>query len=108
MTKDLGMETQPREGVVKEKKFPHSMKPSHRLVYGEFWSLRGQHNQERKKENPQNTHLTSNTSREGEVAQMLTSNISELGVGRQARAALLVLRVRLRPDCPEDNLRELM
>ena len=52
VTKDLGMETQPREGVVKEKKFPHSMKPSHRLVYGEFWSLRGQHNQERKKRKP--------------------------------------------------------
>ena len=63
---------------------------------------------EKKKENSQNTHLTANTSREGEVAQMLTSNISELGVGRQAWAASSVLRVRIRPDCPEDNLRELM
>ena len=63
---------------------------------------------EKKKENPQNTHLTANTSREGEVAQMLASNISELGLGREARAASSVLRARIRPDCPEDNLKELM
>ena len=75
---------------------------------GSFGVSEGNITRREKKENPQNTHLTSNTSREGEVAQMLTSNISELGVGRQARAALFVLRVRLRPDCPEDNLRELL
>ena len=28
--KELGMETRPGEGVVKEEKFPHSRKPSHR------------------------------------------------------------------------------
>ena len=39
-TKDLGMETLPGEGVMKEK-FPHSRKPSHRHVCGEFWNLRG-------------------------------------------------------------------
>ena len=29
---------------MKEEKFPHSRKSSHRRVFGEFWNLRGQHN----------------------------------------------------------------
>ena len=43
------METHPGEGVMKEEKFPNSRKPSHRHVCGEFWNLKGQHNQEEKK-----------------------------------------------------------
>ena len=35
-----GVETHPREGVIKEK-FPHSRKPSHRWVFREFWNLTG-------------------------------------------------------------------
>ena len=46
-TKELEMETQSGEGVVKEKKFPKSRKPSHRQVCGDFCNLRGQHNPER-------------------------------------------------------------
>ena len=47
------METHPGEGVMKEEKFPNSRKPSHRHVCGEFWNLKGQHNQEeKKKKNP--------------------------------------------------------
>ena len=42
------METHPGEGVMKEEKLPNSRKPCHRWVYGKFWNLRGQHNQERK------------------------------------------------------------
>ena len=45
------METCPRQGVVKEEKFPNTRKPSYRQVCGEFWNLRGQHNQEGKKKN---------------------------------------------------------
>ena len=41
----------------------------------------------------------------GEVAQMLASDTSNQGLNREPRAALL--RVRTRPECPEDNLREL-
>ena len=48
-TKNLGMETCPGEGVVKEEKFPHSRKPSHRWICEEYWNLRGQHNWEKKK-----------------------------------------------------------
>ena len=42
------METRPREGVIKEKKFPNTWKPSHQRVCGDFWNLRGRHNQEEK------------------------------------------------------------
>ena len=41
-----------------------------------------------------------------EVAQMLASATGKLGLNREAWAALL--RVRTGPECPEDNLRELM
>ena len=40
-----------------------------------------------------------------EVAQMLASATSKWGLNREVLAALL--RVRTRPECPEDNLREL-
>ena len=55
-TKEWGTETCPLEGVMKEEKFPHSRKPSHRWICGEFWNLRRQHNQE--ETNLQNTCLT--------------------------------------------------
>ena len=41
----------------------------------------------------------------GEAAQMPLSPISKRGLGREARAALL--RVRMGPQCPEGNLKEL-
>ena len=55
------METHPREGVVKEETFPNIRKPSHQWVCGEFWNLRGQHNQEGKKQSPQNMCLKHNS-----------------------------------------------
>ena len=96
-----------------KEKLPHSRKPSHRRVCGEFWHLRGQHNREEKKtkqnnnNNPQNMHLTTTTSRDREVAQVLLLATSKLGLGRNAQAASSVLSVRTRPECPENNLREL-
>ena len=45
-TKEVGTEIHPREGVLKGEKFPNIRKHSHRRVCGEFWNLRGQHNQE--------------------------------------------------------------
>ena len=48
-TKELGTETCPREGVMKEGKFPKSRKLSHQWACGEFWNLRGQHSQEKKR-----------------------------------------------------------
>ena len=59
----------------------------------------------RKKKQKQNTRLTATAS--GEVAQMLVLATSEQGLDREARPAQSMLRVRTRPECPEDNLREL-
>ena len=39
-----------------------------------------------------------------EAVQMPASATSKWGLGREAQAALL--RVRIRPECPEGNLRE--
>ena len=82
------METHPREGVMKEEKFPNTRKLSHWRVCGEFWNLSGQHNHEEKnKKYPQNMRLTSTPSRE--VAQRLVSSTSEQGLNREAPAACL-------------------
>ena len=55
-----------------KEKFLNTRKPSYWPVCGEFWNLRGQHNQEEiKKKNPQITCLPVSPS--GEVAQELMS-----------------------------------
>ena len=98
------METCPREGVMKEEKFPNTRKPSHRWVYGEFWNFRGGHNREekgKKQKIPQITCLTATPNRE--VAQMLTS-----ANGDCTKRCSCMFRVRTGPECPKDNLRELM
>ena len=41
----------------------------------------------------------------GEAAQRLAYATSKQGLDREVQAALL--RVRIRPECPEGNLREL-
>ena len=41
----------------------------------------------------------------GEVPEMLASTASKRGLNREAPAALL--RIRMGPECPEGNLREL-
>ena len=51
-------------------------------------------------------HLTAIAN--GEVAQMAPVTASEWVLGREVWEASSVLRVRTRPECPEDNLRELM
>ena len=71
---------------------------------GSFGISKGNITRRKKKEKPQNTHLTTTTS--GEVAQTLPSVTSKLGLGSEVWAASSVLRVRTRPECPEDNLRE--
>ena len=47
--------------------------------------------------------LTTTPSRE--VAQTITSTSSKWGLNREVQIAML--RERTRPECPEDNLREL-
>ena len=87
-----------------KEKFPNSREPSHMWVCGEFWNLRGQ--QQGGKKKTQIRHLTTTVS--GEVALTLASATSKRGLDREAQAASLVLRVRIGPECSEDNLRELM
>ena len=45
-------------GISPSNEYPHSRKPFHRRVCGEFWNLRRQNNWEKKIKNPQNTRLT--------------------------------------------------
>ena len=45
------------------------------------------------------------TTTPSELAQTLTSPTSKWGLNREVRAELL--RVRTRPECPEESLREL-
>ena len=90
------METCPRKGVEKEEKFPNTRKPSHSRVCGEFWNLREQHN-------PDEKITKLNPGRSSPDARVPTS---KRGLNREACAELL--RVRTRPECPEDNLREIM
>ena len=72
------METRPGEGAVK--KFPNTRKPSHQRVCGEFWNLRGQHNQEGKKNKMKPTELLAlTTTFSGEIAHTLTTATSERG-----------------------------
>ena len=94
------MEIRPGEGVVK--KFPNTMKPSHQQVCGEFWNLRGQHNQ-KGEENLQNTHLTATPKQRSSP----DACIHHQQAGAQQGGEGCMLRVRTRPECPEDNLREL-
>ena len=72
------------------KEFPNTRKPSHQLVCGELWNLRGQHNQEGKKQkqkNPQNAHLTATPS--GEVVQTLAFTTIDWRLNRKAWVACL-------------------
>ena len=55
--------------------------------------------------NAQNMCLTATINRE--VVQPLTSTSRDWGLGREAWAALLVLRVRTGLECPEENLKGL-
>ena len=89
-TKELETQTCPGEGVVKKEKFQHSRKSSHRWVCGEFWNLRGQHDQEKRKQKqkqktPQNMDLTATASRE--VAQTLASATNKWGLDRKTWVA---------------------
>ena len=76
------MKTRPREGVMKCK-FPNTRKPSHQRVCGSFGISEGNTNWREKNKTLQNTHLIATP--EGEVAQTLTSTISEWGLNREAQ-----------------------
>ena len=99
------METHPGEGVAKEEKFPNSRKPSHRWVSGEFWNLRGQHNQEKEKKRKPTEYTPNHNCQQKSTPD---ARICHQQVGAGQGGASCMLRVRTGPECPEDNLRELM
>ena len=104
------METRPQEGVVKEENFPNTRKPYHSWVCGEFWNLRGQHNQEET-----HTHMRAHTHTYREYAPNLKSQrrsspdarICHQRAGAEQGGAGCMRRVRTGPECPADNLRKL-
>ena len=98
------METCPEEEVVKEEKFPNSRKPSHQQIFGEFWNVRGQHNWEKKKKKKTEYAPNRNCQWRGSPE----AHFCHQQVGAEQRGTGCMLRVRTRPECPEDNLRELM
>ena len=95
------METRPREGVMKEEKFWNTRKPSHWQICGEFWTLRGQHNWEEKKPTEYVPNFNSHQRSSPEA------HILHQGARAEQGSASCMLRVRMQPECPEDNLREL-
>ena len=102
------METCPGEGVMKEEKFPNSRKPSHRWVCGEFWNLRGQHNWEgkKKKQTKKPTEYVPNHNSQWRSSPDACIRHQRAGAGQGGDGCML--RVKTWPECPEDNLRELM
>ena len=84
--------------------FPNSRKPSHWWVCGEFWNLRGQHNWEGKTK--QNAECMPNLNFQCRSSPDVCTYHQQAEAGQGG--AECVLRVRTRPECSEDNLRELM
>ena len=99
------MEICPREGVVKEEKFPNTRKPSHGQVCGEFWNLRAQHNWEENK-NKKSTDYVPNCNSQWRSSP--DAPVCQQRAGAEQGSTGCMLRVRTRPEGPEDNLRELM
>ena len=99
------MKTHPREGVLKEEKFPNTRKPSHQWVCGEFWNFRGQHNREGKKKKKAPTDYTPNLNSQWRSSP--DALVHQEPQGAEQGGAVCMLRVRTRPECPEDNLKEL-
>ena len=106
-TKELGTETHPGEGVVKVN-FPSTRKPSHRQVFEEFWNLRGKHNLEGKKikiKKIKPTEYMPNCKCQWRNSPDACGHHQPARAGQGGTSCML--RVRTRPECPEDNLREL-
>ena len=103
------MEIHPREGVVKEEKFPNTRKPSHRWVCGEFWNLRGQHNREKtNKQQQQQTPTDYAPKLNSHWRSSSDAPVRQKPQGAEQGDAGFMLRVRTVPKCPGDNLREIM
>ena len=86
-----------------KEKFPNSRKSSHRWVCGEFWNLRGQHNWEGEKKK-QTTEYTPNCNTQQRSSPDAHVCHQRAGSGQGGTGCML--RVRIRPERPEDYMRE--
>ena len=99
---------------MKEEKFPNLRKPSHWQVCREFWNLRGQQTWEVKKKTKQKKKKTKKNLIEYALncnSQWRSSTDAHVHCqrwGAEQEGVGCMLRVRTRPEYPEDNLRELM
>ena len=101
------MELCPRKGVLKREKFPNTRKHSHCQVCAKPWKHRGQHNGGKINKQLKPTYYEPNSnSPSGEAMQVPAPTTSNWELGREARAALL--RVRIRPECPKCYLSEII
>ena len=91
---------------MKEEKFPNTKKPSYWRVCGDIWNLRGQHNWERGKTHT-HTHTHTHTDYIPNHNSQWRSSPDAYVCHQRAGGCELHLRVRTRPECPEDNLKEL-
>ena len=101
------MELQPGKRVLKREKFPNNREHSHCRICAEPWKHRGQHNWKEKinKQLKPTDYEPSGKSPSGEAVQTSVPTTSKWGLGREARAASL--RVRIWPECPQRYLSEL-
>ena len=88
---------------MKEEKFPNTKKPSHSRVCREFWNLRGQHNWEGEKK--KKTEYMPNRNSQGRSSP--DARICHQQAGTEQGGVGCMLRIKIQPECPEDNLREL-
>ena len=89
---------------MKEEKFPNTRKPFHWRVCGEFWNLRGEHNWEGE-EKKNHTEYVPNHNSQWRSSPDAHARHQQIGAEQEGMGCML--RVRTRPECPEDNLREL-
>ena len=95
------MATRPGEGVAKEEKFLHNRKLSQACLWGSFGISEGNITGREKKQNPQNMCLTVTSSSDA------CSRQQRVGV-EQGGMGCIILRVKTRLECPEDNLKGLI
>ena len=89
---------------MKEEKFPNTRKSSHWQVCGEFWNLRGQYNWKGKNKKEPTDHAPS---RNSQWRSRLDTGVCQQQTGAEQGGAGCMHKVGTRPECPEDNLREL-
>ena len=88
-----------------KEKFPNTRKPSHQRVCGEFWNLRGEHNWEGEKHTHTHTEYVLNHNSQWRSSP--DAHTCHQRAGAEQEGMSCMLRVRTRPECPENNLREL-